>query len=461
MHERGAWLWCGALVLGLVACSQNDITSPGSGNLATASASLTPSIGALQLSQQETPDPNDVARAVPGFAGYFLDSAGRPTVALTDPSQKAAAQQALAGWLSSRGFSAASLEVRPARYDWNQLHTWYNRVWTTALSVSGAAYSDVDEANNRLRFGGDLGAVSAIATAVAAAGIPADAFVVERTSRVRLLADLQTSRVRPVFGGYQINFLNAGGAVGVSLLCTLGFNAISEAPPFVPNRSYVTNAHCTGTSGDAALIPMDHYQPIQDSDGDRMVNAENFIGSEVDDPSTTITLDCVDLLEGVPRLPGPCRWSDAARGEYADDVPFVLGRIARPAAFDPVQGTLEVDSKHPTFRIVNEQPFPVLGETVNKVGRTTGWTGGLVTGTCVDIITDDHFIRRCQATVAAGSAGGDSGSPVFTSTNRKGKPSDKVILVGILWGGSIEGEPEFVYSPMHNIERELGPLKTH
>jgi hypothetical protein len=35
-----------------------------------------------------------------------------------------------------------------------------------------------------------------------------------------------------------------------------------------------------------------------------------------------------------------------------------------------------------------------------------------------------------------------------------------VILAGLLWGGSIEGEPEFVYSPMFNVERELGPLKT-
>jgi hypothetical protein len=443
-----------ALVLG--ACTRDDITSPEPVD----SAGLTPSFSAQQLAQQETPDPMELAHAVPGFAGYFLDDAQRPTVYLTDVNQRAAAELALAGWLSSRGFTAASLQVRQARYDWIQLDAWYDRAWTAALSVSGAVFSDVDEGNNRLRFGGDLGAVSAIAAAVAGAGVPGDAFVVEQASPIALRAHLQTSRVRPVSGGYQINFLNAGGIVGVSLLCTLGFNAISELPPFTPNRSYVTNAHCTGTSGDTALLPMDHYQPLQDSDGDRLVNPENFIGSEVDDPSTTITLDCVDLLEGVPRLPGPCRWSDAARGEYADGVPFELGKIARPAAFDPVTGTLEVDPTRPTFQIVKEQPFPVLGETVNKVGRTTGWTGGLVTGTCIDIITDDHFIRRCQATVAAGSAGGDSGSPVFAAPNRRTNPNGKVILVGILWGGSIEGEPEFVYSPMHNVERELGPLKT-
>jgi hypothetical protein len=52
--------------------------------------------------------------------------------------------------------------------------------------------------------------------------------------------------------------------------------------------------------------------------------------------------------------------------------------------------------------------------------------------------------------------GGDSGSSVFF---RKGNNS-KVTLLGILWGGSVDEEnPEFVYSPMSGIERELGDLR--
>lgn len=146
---------------------------------------------------------------MPGFAGYFLDEAGQPTVYLTHVSQRPAAEAALAGWLSSRGFSGASLQVREARYDWFQLHAWYGKAWASALSVSGAVYSDVDEGHNRLRFGGtDVGALTA---AVAAAGIPSDAFVVERASPIVMQSTLQDGRVRPVPGGYQINFLNVGG----------------------------------------------------------------------------------------------------------------------------------------------------------------------------------------------------------------------------------------------------------
>jgi hypothetical protein len=453
------------MVLGLWACSEDQITSP----QVDASNALTPSFTTVALSQQETPDPDAIADAVPGFAGYFLAN-GTPTVYLTDTSQRSAAAQALAGWLSSRGFTAASLEVRQAKYDWNQLHAWYNQVAPAALSVPGAVFGDVDEGNNRIRFGGTGAALASLTAAVAGAGIPSDAFAVELASPLKPLADLQTARVRPVVGGYQINFLNVNGVVpGVSLLCTMGFSAISELPPFTPNRSYVTNAHCTGTSGDGATVPMDHYQPLMDPDDDLFVNSEELIGRQVDDPFWSLALDCIDAddAEGGLRLPAPCRWSDASRGEYVADVPFQLGRIARPALYNssttevPVAGGLEIDAKNPTFRIVKEQPFAVLGETVHKVGRTTGWTSGEVIGTCIDYVTDDAFIRRCQATVAGVSAGGDSGSPVFLSTSRKGKPSGKVVLNGILWGGSVEGEPQFSYSPMFNIERELGPLKTY
>jgi len=415
-----------------------------------------PSVNTIvQVGQQDTPDQTAVAQVVPGFAGYFM-TAGQPTVALTDPGQRPAAEGALAGWLSSRGFTASDLQVRPAAYDWTQLDAWYAQAWPAALSVSGAVLSDLDEGNNRLRFGGvDAAAVSAMADAVAGTGIPAGAYVVEQVAPIALRHTLR-DRVRPVAGGYQINFLNAGGVVGVSLLCTLGFNAIPESPPHAPSASFITNSHCSQSEGDGALNATDYYQPLQDPDGDRLANPENLIGREVDDPAMTISADCP--------LPLPCRWADAARAEYAAAIPFTLGRIARPAAFDPVLGTLEVDAKRPTFTIAGEQPHAVLGETAFKVGRTTGWTGGEITGTCVDIIAiGGVFVRRCQALVAAGSDGGDSGSPVFGSTNRGGSVnSGMVILFGILWGGSTDdANPEFVYSPTFNIERELGLLRTH
>lgn len=439
------------LFLTLLAAACQDAPPPtGPGGAGAPS----PAFSMEQVSQEETPDQAAVAAVVPGFAGYFLDD-DAPTVYLTDPAERPTAEEALATWLSTRDFTASDLQVRQARYDWDQLSEWYEIAWPEALSVSGAVLSDLDERNNRLRFGGsDASAVSAIASAVAATGVPSDAYVVEQVSEYELQATLR-DRVRPVPGGYQLNFINAADVVTLSLLCTLGFNVIPEDPSQGSNPSFITNSHCTGTEGDGAVSPVDYYQPLQDPDGDRIANEENFIGTEADDPATTVSADCPLAL--------PCRWSDAARAEYAEGIPFELGKIARTSAFDPVTGTLEVDESKPTFDIVDEQPFAVAGETVYKVGRTTGWTGGEITGTCVNIIAiGGTFVRRCQALVAGGSDGGDSGSPVFTFRNRRGNiAGGHVILSGILWGGSIDGPPEFVYSPMFNVERELGPLQTH
>jgi hypothetical protein len=56
--------------------------------------------------------------------------------------------------------------------------------------------------------------------------------------------------------------------------------------------------------------------------------------------------------------------------------------------------------------------------------------------------------------VSAGVGGGDSGSDVFGLTG-----GNTVRLLGILWGGNGAGT-QFVYSPIGNVEQELGPLTT-
>ena len=94
--------------------------------------------------------------------------------------------------------------------------------------------------------------------------------------------------------------------------------------------------------------------------------------------------------------------------------------------------------------------------TIHKVGRTTGWTSGTVTGTCVNVnVSGSNIQQLCQTLVTNNSAAivgaGDSGSPTFKITS-----GDNVQLVGILWGGS--GSTQFVFSPLKNIQDELGAM---
>ena len=98
------------------------------------------------------------------------------------------------------------------------------------------------------------------------------------------------------------------------------------------------------------------------------------------------------------------------------------------------------------------------GETVNKVGRTTGWSQGMVTATCVDTgVSRTKIVQLCQTHVSATVGSGDSGSPVFKLGGGAG--ADDVSLSGILWGGNNAGT-SLVFSPLANIQRsdELGTL---
>ena len=410
-----------------------------------------------------TPSQLDVAAAVPGFGGYYLDASGMPTVRLVDPARRDAAAAALAGFLADRGFTAADLRVESATHEYAQLHAWHERSWPQALAVAGAVYSDVDEGRNRLTFGAvDMAAATNLTAAVLAAGVPQSAFAVELSAPIQNMLTLRDP-ARPPHGGYQLNFLDVGGVRTLSYLCTLGFNVLMNGV-----KSFITNSHCTNHQG-GTETPTEYYQSSMDPDGDRLVNREYYIATEVDDPHYDPVSCATEVLPGTV-----CRVSDASRAEYAAGVPFELGKIARttvgyqdtPYTIDPITGdrirtpVLEVDPSNPSFTIRGEQRASVLGEVVHKVGRTTGWTYGPVIQTCLNSIvvgTAPPIVQRCQDRVRADVAGGDSGSPVFRRMGNGGT----VRLSGILWGGSVSGEVTFVFSPLGNIRQELGNFVTH
>ena len=68
-------------------------------------------------------------------------------------------------------------------------------------------------------------------------------------------------------------------------------------------------------------------------------------------------------------------------------------------------------------------------------------------------VSGTNITQLCQSFVSATVGSGDSGSPVFRIDS-----GNDVDLVGILWGGS--GSQTFVYSPLNQVEQELGGLST-
>jgi hypothetical protein len=398
----------GALLLASACSDQNAPVAPGD---QPESPSIQPAI------QGTSQNPIELGRTVRGFGGFYLDR-GLPVVYLKDAVERGNAERALAPFLRAQGLAVSQLRVLPAKYEWGQLERWYTRASAGVLGVQGSVFVDADEASNRVLIGVERGAAPNIRSVVGRLGIPAEAVVIRETEPVRFAATLR-DEVRPIVGGLQINF--------PGFLCTLGFNALRGT-----QNSFITNSHCTttqgGTEGTPYWQPLETVQPTQ-------------IATEVDDPV---------YQRNIPGCPKgkTCRRSDASRAAYASGIGFSLGTIAQTTG--PNNNSITIAG---SFNITSEGSAST-GQTVNKVGRTTGWTQGAVTNTCVNTgVQGSRIVQLCQTFVSAGVGSGDSGSPVFSQAS-----GSSVSLVGILWGGS--GASTFVFSPMANIEQELGALTT-
>jgi len=309
-----------------------------------------------------------------------------------------------------------------------QVADWFTRASPAVLALAGTVFADHDEVANRLVFGVENeAAIPGVRNALARLGIPANAYDVQVTEPIRMVATLR-DRWRPTQAGIQIHFSR--------FLCTLGFNADDGA-----ERSFITASHCTDRQG--GVEGTQYFQPTSSVD-------PTVIATEVEDPPY--------FQGGACPRGRKCRYSDAARALYSANVGSTRGAIAKTAA--PNTGSLEVIG---TFTITSQDNtssnFP-LGTTLNKVGRTTGWTQGNVTRTCVNTnVSGSRITLLCQTFVEdpAGAVivgGGDSGSNVFRITT-----GDNVELVGILWGGNSSGTL-FVFSPLKQVQDELGALTT-
>lgn len=303
-----------------------------------------------------------------------------------------------------------------------QVQGWFELMAVEGLALPGTVMADYDEQANRVVIGVEHAAARANVRSLAARlGVPAAAIEVREMAPIGYAATLR-DRIDPRVGGIQIHFGN--------FLCTLGFNAADGS-----ENSFITNSHCTNRQG--GVESTTYFQPLSTVDG-------VSIATEVEDPVYQRN------IAGCPRGK-QCRRSDASRARYNTGINFDLGRIAQTSA--PNNGSLTITG-FLDFTGEDLRTQFTIGETINKIGRTTGWTQGAVSATCATVnVSGTKFSQICQTLVERNGTivgGGDSGSPVFTTNGR---------LAGILWGGSSDGTL-FVFSPLANVEQELGALGT-
>lgn len=376
----------------------------------------------------------NLSREIPAFGGYFYDQNGDLVVYLTDPAQAAAARAAIAPLLAEKRLSAhqqptaPDIVVREARYTFLQLAAWRDRMTDEVLSLAGVVFTDLDEARNRLAVGLESEAARAEAErTLASLGIPLEAVVLEVAGPIIMEATLR-DYIRPVEGGLQIQMKTTGGTLLGT--CTFGFNA-----RWNNTDVFLTNSHCTEKLWASDWTYM--YQPSASYDS-------YYIGREDYDPAP---FRCGPFYDR-----NDCRYSDAAIILH-QTTNFNYGYIARTTYYAYGRGSvgsIEIDSSNPRMQITAEDPAPAVGEYMDKMGRTTGWTYGEVSKTCVDVESGD-IMRLCQDFAKYGSDKGDSGSPVFIWHG------STVTLQGIHWGSTGDGA-NAIFSAMANIEYDLGSM---
>lgn len=299
---------------------------------------------------------------------------------------------------------------------------WFKDVAPEVLELDQTVFADDDESTGQLVFGVEnAGVGNRVRGVLARRGVPASAYRIEEVEPIVNMATLRDV-FRPTVGGIQIHF--------GQYLCTLGFNVRLTSNS---ERSFITNSHCTNKQGGTEGTV--YYQPLQSAAG-------TAIATEEHDPAYS------SELPGCSRGKA-CRYSDASRAAYAEGIESSGGIIAKTTGVN--NGSLTTSG---TFSIGSESTSDHFSGTVNKVGRTTGWTSGVVGATCVTVNVSGSKVQLlCQTIVENNSAvivgPGDSGSPVFIGS------SGSVTLAGILWGGSPDGGL-FVFSPLKNIKNELG-----
>jgi len=382
-----------------------------------------------------------IAEVVPGFGGLYLEE-GQPVVYLKDLQQSDAARAALTPLVESLlamsrnpEEPAKTPEIRfvQGRYDFKELYGWYGAI-RNALNLEDVVLTDIDEAKNVIRVGVSSDApLSLIRRMAIGKGVPEDAYVVEKVEPIRFRANSLQDRWWPPVGGLQIKNNNGSS-------CTLGYNANH----FVLGRGFITASHCTLVQGGTEGTKF--YQA-----GNNIFGAD-FVGTEAHDPQYYSGADCPS-----GRV---CRHSDFSFVKYDSSKTLGrLGKLAMPLARCSLPTTsclLDViQDESLLYDVVNTSfvSAVAVGQDLDKIGRTTGQTHGLVNSTCFDAnVSGTNITMICQYGVAAGSTFGDSGGPVFM---RHGTTSS-IDAIGILWGGG--STSDFAFSLMWDVQNETGGL---
>jgi hypothetical protein len=389
----------------------------------------------------------EVGQMVPAFGGCF--TSGDTLYVYLVPGKPGTLSQVDAALTEVFGSDRPSghLQGLAGKYTFTQLKAWLDPVTATVLVIQGTVAAGINYSTNQLIIlvdNPDL--VPQVEAQTSSLGIPGGAVNIRLMAKIDPVLTLQ-DRTRPDIGGLQIGFTTGLG----TFVCTHWLADSAGTPGFV------TNSHCSITTW--MVDSTAYFQNLPPAPA-------NFIGLETSDPAL--------FAGGACPAGRMCRYSDSNFSTYIGITGgSTRGVIAQPTGLGSITWN-GVD----TFTITAKAD-PMVHDSVDKVGRTTGRTRGTVAFPCMNVNHPSGALLLCQFIAPMNMnnwlLGGDSGSPVIEGS------SSNTTLVGIAWGSNhcvnsagmdvcprancADGSgPDpiarciMVFSPISGVQNDLGQL---
>jgi hypothetical protein len=458
-----------AAVCAVTACGREPTTAPMVGRMVSVGAQH--QIEAAVRGRKVRGFEDDILRMesrAPGLGGVSFDSDGSIIVYLTDTSNAEWVRKSLRGMArqlvdpdpnAAAMLAESKIIIRKGRFTFSQLVHLVPAVTRALQPLAGFQAIDADESLNRIRVTvNDPASAWEARRAVAALGLPDSLTTIEIHPRVTSTSIREV--FRPVtYGGVQI-------MSETQQFCSLGFNVVTN----LSENGFLTASHClTGPIGAGfynQYMYQSYYAPfvLQYRVGTVTIN-NAFTATEPECGGFTL-----------------CTWADVAFIQYS---PTSLGasRLARTASPGVNNNGGSISYVSYWGSLIKATAAP--GLTIDKVGRSTGWTRGTVAATCENFRPrpgDQYdYMVLCSTRVTGASSGqGDSGAPVF-------RPHPFLSNVAYTYGIEYAGGPLntsdhgdrntlwwyeycsaaggggcfYYYSPWANIETHLGRTFNH
>lgn len=389
----------------------------------------------------------------PGLGGIFYEPEENALVAYMVPGGSFSRAAAALENLSSTKIIAPSgeavsprLVVRPGAFAFSELVAWSDALVSEIVDLEGFLSIDADERLNRVRVGvADSSTGEKVRSTALEIGIPLDAIHIEQGVRLsKLVAPPRSgnlrSRIRPAGSGVEIR--NELGQ-----RCSYGWTVTNQS-----QVGMITAAHCSRYASGNGSTGEGIYQ--------NQVTGGDLIGYVSVNPTWNVSGCSYQQATYSSCTESDVMWIPAQSASSVEE------RVANTGDYqynNNTRGSVGISSWYVVNSNTGENAGQIVATSGRKVGRTTGYTGGPIAGTCETHPVDGSLYLCVNRLTGASVGSGDSGGPVFGYIGQ-----------AIAFGITVAGGPlnqydssdgvyycagtscTLLYTPVDQIEQHLG-----